>query len=252
MSGPLSAHDELDSPVAYYWRDGAVKDDAPGETLRSRRVSDGVLSGAVDLPALPARLAADWETEIQRLGVEPGDVEPLPLSRVRLRLRWHDYGLCVMAAADWTRSLGLQEVLASSDVALMACRGARYHHDGAQYGGFAFCNLFLSEDKGLDLHFSASGQRIPLRRGTVVIFDTGQPHAVIQRGSSGFDAADFPPELDGSLVFLTWELPIDNAALTRVLQIVFDVDPFAARLDEAQLRLNGRAAEVCPQSGRWL
>ena len=46
--------------------------------------------------------------------------------------------------------------LAASDVALMACRGAKYHHDGAA----AFCNLFLSEDRGLDLHFPATGQRI--------------------------------------------------------------------------------------------
>ncbi len=80
----------------------------------------------------------------------------------------------------------------SNDIALIACRGARYHHDGEQYGGLAFCNLFLSEDKGLDVHFPALDLRIPLRRGTVMIFDTCQPHGVIRRGSYGFDLADFP------------------------------------------------------------
>ncbi len=65
---------------------------------------------------------------------------------------------CVQAVSDWTRApAGVPAVLAASDVALMACRGARYHHDGAQYGGMAFCNLFLSDDKGLDLHFPAIG-----------------------------------------------------------------------------------------------
>ncbi len=235
------------SPVAYYWRGGR---DGQGETLRSRRVSDVVLSGTVAVPQPPARLVADWESDIQHLGSEPGDVEALPLPRARLR--WPDYRHCVQAAAAWTRSLGLQDVLASSDVALMACRGARYHHDGAQYGGFAFCNLFLSEDKGLDLHFAATGHRIPLVRGTVVVFDTGQAHAVIARGSSGFEVADFPPQQDCTQVFLTWELLIENADVARALHVAFDVAPSDGRLlEEAQLRQNGAPAKVCPASGRW-
>lgn len=219
--------------------------------MRSRSVSDVVLSGAVEVPAPPARLVADWEREISlHLELEPGDVEALPLARARAR--WPDYKRCVQAVSDWTQTLGLHEALASAEVALMACRGARYHHDGAQYGGAAFCNLFLGEDRGLDLHFSASGHRIPLRRGTVVIFDTGQPHAVIERGGSGFDAADFPVGRDCSLVFLTWELPIENAAVATALGISFDIDPSTALLlNDEQVWLNGTPASVCPASGRW-
>ncbi len=185
-----------------------------------------------------------------RLGLEPGDVETLPLARARVR--WPEYRLCVQAMADWTRTLGLQEVLASSDVALMACRGAKYHHDGARYGAAAFCNLFLSEDRGLDLHFPATGLRIPLARGTAVLFDTGQPHAVIDRRSSGFDGADFPPEPERAQVFLSWELPIEDVHVARALQIVFDTDPAtASHLKDEQVWLNGARAGVCPQSGRW-
>jgi hypothetical protein len=214
-------------------------------------VSNVVLSATVDVPAPPARLLADWESEISsRLFLEPGDVEPLPLARARTR--WPDYKHCVQAVSDWMRTLGLSEVLASSDVALMACRGAKYHHDGAQYGGAAFCNLFMSEDKGLDLHFSSAGHRIPLTRGTVVIFDTGQPHAVIQRGSSGFDAADFTPERDCSQVFLTWELPIEDVHVGHALGVAFDIDlSTSSQLDEEQVWLNGARAIVCPDSGRW-
>jgi hypothetical protein len=195
--------------------------------LLNRSVSDIVLTGTVDIPAPPARLLADWEREMtQQLNLEPGDVEALPLARARMR--WPDYSVCVQAAADWTRSLGLAEVLADigiqSEIALMACRGARYHHDADQYGGSAFCNLFLSTDKGLDLHFPNIGLRIPLVRGTAVVFDTAQPHAVIPRGatdSHGFHASDFPPELDCSQVFLTWELPIDNAHVAQAMGISF-------------------------------
>ncbi len=221
--------------------------------MRSRCVSPIVLAGSLELPAPPTRLVADWERDIaQYLQLEPGDVEALSLSRARTR--WPDYQTCVQAASDWTKNVwDLKNVLASSEVALMACRGARYHHDGEQYGGAAFCNLFLSEDKGLDLHFASTGHRIPLTRGTAVVFDTGQPHAVIRRGIHGFDPAAFPPDNDSSLVFLTWEFPVEHVDVARVLQITFDTDPAnAAQLADEQVWLDGAPASVCPQSGQWL
>lgn len=231
------------SPLTCYFRSGA--------TIRSRSVSDVVLTSTLDVPELPTRLTADCDREISgRLGLEPGDVEALSLARARMR--WPDYKHWVEAVSDWTLSLDLPELLADCDIALMACRGARYHHDAAQYGGAAFCNLFLSEYKGLDLCFPNSGHRIPLNRGTVVLFDTGQPHAVIQHSSNGFDAGDFGPERDYTLLFLTWELPVENAQVARALNVAFDIDPATGlRLDEEQVRLNGARASVCPKSGRW-
>jgi hypothetical protein len=222
-----------------------------GDAMRSRRVSDIVLSGSLDVPVPPVRLLADWEREIaSRMVLEPGDVETMPLARARLR--WPDYSRCVQAVSDWTSALGMPAVLAASDVALMACRGARYHHDAEQYGSAAFCNLFMSQDKGLDLHFPSLGRRIPLSRGTVVIFDTGQPHGVIQRHSSGFDAAEFAPDRDCTQIFLTWELPIENTHVAHALGVTFDTAPSTSlHLDAEQIRVNGEQAIVCPDSGRW-
>ncbi len=239
------------SPPSPRLRDHLTACFRSGDAMCSRSVSDVVLTSTLDVPAPPASLVADWEREISlHLELEPGDVEALPFARARAR--WPDYKRCVQAVSDWMHPLALDEGLTDCDVALMACRGARYHHDGAQYGAAAFCNLFLSEDKGLDLHFPASSHRIPLRRGTVVVFDTGQPHAVIKRGGAGFDVADFPPGQDCSLVFLTWELPIENAALAQALGISFDIDPSTALLsEEEQIFLNGTPATVCPASGRW-
>ena len=218
--------------------------------MRSRSVSGVVLSGRVEVPAPPARLLADWEREISHMALESGDVEALPLARARAR--WPDYRRCVQAVAGWTRALGLGEVLASSDVALMACRGARYHHDGAQYGAAAFCNLFVSEDKGLDVHFPGTGHRIPLARGTVLVFDTCQPHAVVRRGGSGFQSVDFGPEQDCSQLFLTWELPVEDVRVAHALRVRFDLEPSApAGLEEEQVRVNGEPAGVCPESGQW-
>ncbi|MET3495665.1 hypothetical protein [Variovorax boronicumulans] len=228
--------------TSYFWSDTA---------LRSRSVGGVVLSGTVDVPQPPARLLADWEREIvATLFLEPGDVEPLSLARARMR--WPDYKRCVEAATEWTHTLGLNGVLASSDIALMACRGAKYHHDGEQYGSAAFCNLFVSEDKGLEVYFPCIGHRIPLARGTVLMFDTAQPHAVIRRGSGGFDADDFASDCDCTQLFLTWELPIENADVARALRIDFDTDPStASRLSEEQVWLNGARASVCPESGQW-
>lgn len=232
--------------------EGATAFYRQGQAMRSRSVSATVLSGVVDVPLPPARLLADWTREItQNLALEPGDVESLPLARARMR--WPDYGLCVQAAADWTRSLGLHDLLASGEVALMACRGARYHHDGAQYGGAAFCNLFLSDDRAQDLHFPLSGQRIGLRRGTVVVFDTGQPHGVIARHASGFAPGDFAPGADCSQVFLTWELSIGHPVLARALGIRCDTaQRTAAQLEIEQVWHQGAPGDVCPNTGRWL
>jgi hypothetical protein len=227
-----------------------------GEALRSRSVGDVVLTQTLEVPAPPARLLADWQREIaQQLTLEPGDVESLPLARARMR--WPDYRQCVDTVADWTRALGLAEVLAASDVALMACRGARYHHDGAQYGAAVFCNLFLSEDCGMDVHFPHTGQRFPLVRGTALIFDTGQPHAVIARHASGFDVADFAGKQNCDQVFLTWELPVEDARVSQALHIAFDTDPATAlRLEQAQepeqVWYRGAPATVCPRTGQCI
>lgn len=240
MRNPRQPQTVQDVLTSHFWS---------GDAIRSRSVSDLVLSGLVDIPSPAARLTADWEREVLRLGLEPGDVEALSLARARAR--WPDFRRTVQSTSEWARSLGLHEALAESDMALMACRGARYHHDGEQYGSAAFCNLFLSEDMGLDVHFFASGDRIPLRRGTAIIFDTCQPHGVVQRGGESFDPVDFA-SLDCTQVFLTWELPIEDAHVARMLGVTFDVDPATSlQMDEEQVRRGGKRLRVCPQTGRW-
>ena len=226
--------------TAYFWH---------GDALRSRSVSRLVHCTQLTLPVLPPRLLADCEREVaHHLALEPGDVAALSLARARTR--WPQYRQCVQAVADWLGTLGLQQVLADSDVALMACRGTRYHHDADQYGSKAFCNLFVSEDSGMDLHFPAAGHLIPLARGTVLVFDTGQCHAVIPRGGSfKLQAAKVEADVQtGTQLFLTWELPIEHAQVAQALQIELDTDPLtASRLEEEQLWIGGRRAPVCSE-----
>lgn len=239
----------MQQPLTAYYLDN--DNDSEDKRIRSRSVSDVVLTGKVDVPAPPVRLLLDWEREMQHMVLEAGDVEALPLARTRMR--WPEYATCVRAVTDWARTVGLHDVLTESDIALMACRGARYHHDAKHYGRSAFCNLFLSENKGLDLHFPSAGLRIPLIKGTVVVFDTAQPHAVIWSGSSSFKVSDFPTELDCSQVFLTWELPITHPRIAQALGISFDIVPTESPLcEDGLVWLNGMKANVCPESGQWL
>ena len=113
--------------------------------------------------------------------------------------------------------------------------------------------MFLSEDRAQDLYFPLSGQRIGLRRGTVVLFDTGQPHGVIARHATGFAPGDFAPTADCSQAFLTWELPLSQPALTQVLGIRFDTArTTAALLEVEQVWHQAAPGEVCPNTGRWL
>jgi hypothetical protein len=74
----------------------------------------------------------------------------------------------------------------------------------------------------LDLHFVNTGLRIPLVQGTVVIFDTYQPHTVFVRDRVNFEASDFSDARELTQVFLTWELPVGNPQLAQLLGIEFD------------------------------
>lgn len=223
-----------------------------GDVMRWRSVSAMVRSAVLEVPVPPARLVADWRREIfSQLGLEPGDIEALPLARTRLR--WREFPGCVDAAERWMQTLGLPDVLQSSEMALMGSRGTGYHHDGAHYGGAAFCNVFLSEDGGTEMHFPAAGHRIALARGTAVIFDPCQPHAIIKRGAPGFDEADFSPEQDRAQVFLTWELPIERVDVMRALGVTFDmVGAGTLPALPQQVWREGAPARLCPRTGAWL
>jgi hypothetical protein len=215
-----------------------------------RYVSKQVLSAHIDIPALPSRLTTDCEREIrERFQLTPGDVEALSLARARTR--WPGYRIYLQAIEAWMGECGMPGLLGGSEIALMACRGARYHHDANDYGGHAFCNLFLSEAKGLDLHFPYANKNIHLQRGSAVIFDTAQPHAVTSIASMEFSEDAFTPEKDCTLLFLTWELPITSPALASALgfnsQTVADS---ALQLVNGLLLHNNELLHLCPRTGK--
>jgi hypothetical protein len=223
-----------------------------GDGMRTRSVGAAVRSAVLNVPIPPARLLADWHREISvQLGLGAGDIEALPLTRTRLR--WPELPHCFAAVAQWLETLGVPDVLGTCEVALMASRGTGYHHDGARYGSKAFCNVFLSADSGTDFHFPAAAHRIALVRGTAVIFDPCQPHAIIKRNASAFAAADFASDAMRPQVFLTWELPVEHDAVQAILGVGFDRAPLTpAQSRVEQVWRNGAPVTLCPETGSWL
>jgi len=223
-----------------------------GDVMRRRTVGVIVRTAVLEVPTPPAPLLADWHRDVSRqLGLEAGDIEPLAIGRTRLR--WPQLRHCLDAVRQWPGVATMADALAGADPALMASRGTRYHHDGALYGGKAFCNLFLSDERETELHFPATGRRIALTRGTVLLFDPCQPHAIIRRGSRGFDAAGFAPERLPPQVFLTWELPIEHSEVAAAVGVHVDVGPPPDALaQDEQVLCNGKALALCPATGAWL
>ena len=228
------------------------------------RIVSGLLGPSV-LPALADHLRADWQRDlVTQVPLTPGDVNALSLARARRR--WPAYRATVQAVADWLQSYGVCADLNRAETALMACRGAHYHHDATQYSGSVFCNLFLTEDRGQDVHFPHAGLRVPLRYGTVLLFDTGQPHAVIRRSAEAFDPAHFcspahsdaeteadsDPYPENAHVFLTWEIPIADTGVAAALDIEStDHCTTCEQPAAAHLCWHGRPVDVCPFTGTW-
>lgn len=181
-----------------------------------RPVSLECHSAHLSIPAPPRALVADWRREILgQLGLEPGDIDVMPLARTRRR--WAQMPMAIDAVGKWLLALDMPDVLQHVEPALMGCRGTPYHHDGERYGDKVFCNLFLGPDADVDLHMPAAGVRLPVHDGTVVLFDPSQPHALVRRSSAGFATSDFADGAHQSQVFLTWELPLANAVVARSL-----------------------------------
>jgi len=223
-----------------------------GAALRSRSVSTVVRATVLELPIVAPSLLADWHREIrEQLHLQPGDIEAMRWARTRSR--WREHRLCLDSAGRWMQALDLPGVLDASELALMASRGTPYHHDGALYADAAFCNVFLSEDGGTDLHFPLSACRVALVRGTAVVFDPCQPHAIVKRGAPGFAAADFAPASMPPQVFLTWEMPIEREDLARSLGVGFDMAaPSPSPQEGAGVWYKGAPVQLCPATGRLL
>ena len=106
-----------------------------------------------------------------------------------------------------------------ADFEWYVCRGAFYHND-AHYDARLF-GIWCIQAPPIDLVFSRVGVRVPLRRGTFVVFDPFEVHGVLGSCRSVYTATDYR-EMD-SAVFLGFELDI-TAETARACDIGYDLE----------------------------
>lgn len=134
---------------------------------------------------MPAIAPQDWEQlvdEVSRIGYwDAGDV-----------LVVRDTVLAGLHApvVDWLVANGFPQEVRSASNYTLGCLGSGFHEDSKFYPAEFFCIMWLEDDEDWDLMFPHSGQRIELRRGTVVAFDPANVHGVVSRGSDVFRPED--------------------------------------------------------------
>lgn len=186
---------------------------SPANALRrlpsggSRTISTTVLSTEVSLAPLLDCHIDRWCTAMSPLTLCPGDIANIGSV---------DTEFCPSEHVDALRScMQAWGIPPGSEAPItLVCQGAGFHHDADSYASHGFCVLWLSDDVGWDLVFPLTGERVALRYGTVVLFDSALPHGVVQRGAGSYDANVFVDASCG--LFLSQDFPLHAIARQRL------------------------------------
>ena len=156
------------------------------------RTKAGIVAhGVLDLPGLTVDQRECWDrllalvAEREGSGLDSGDV----------------FNLQTLAIDDGSYiPLGISVLIGPviSDLAgqfvriptplMIGCYGAHLHDDG---DGQIFAVVWLSEDEGLEFYTKDENVRVPLRYGTVVVFDAYMEHGVRRVGDQHIDRQDY-------------------------------------------------------------
>ncbi|WP_146039499.1 MULTISPECIES: hypothetical protein [unclassified Variovorax] len=142
----------------------------------------------------------------------------------------------------WLATFGIRKADFVDAGTLNACEGSTFHEDSQAYGNEFFCIQWLEHTDPWDLVFPESGIRIPLSRGSTVLFDPANVHGVVGRGCSQFDE----PSLGdyGVQAFSSLNLK-SNPKLMRL----FDVAWLKDSHDTLDLTWNEPPRRVCHLTG---
>ncbi len=138
---------------------------------------------------------------------------------------------------------GEQEPMSVGTVQLV-CRGARPHYDvGSPAWERTLFWVLALQDSDTDLLFGHLGLRFPVRAGMLFVFDPGQPHAVVSRGSQSFRASDFK-KVSNRQHFLTCERKLSPDEW-RALGVVIDApDNLDLQMPDVRTYLVGKACTL--------
>lgn len=161
---------------------------AGGAHGQYRTLSDKILSGKLALPAEQAAVSRAWRESLEDVTQRVGDVSNLGADVARANPVDESTLNSVFA---WLLEQGLPDLSGPSSMSIFGCRAAPFHHDMWAFGDSLFCVVWMSEDVGLELVFPQLGKRVPLEMGTVIVFDSGQPHGVLWKGKKHYVEASY-------------------------------------------------------------
>ena len=237
----------MQTPEFVAFPGASVRCPMPYMAASSRTVSDVVLSGVLDLGAVSA--IDDWADSTSNFAYGPGEVFTIEAFHAKT---WAGVQRCRDLATDWAEQQGVGEAFRVSEVSALACAGSSFHHDAVGFPGVVFCIVWLSEDANLDMYLPHIDRRIPLRAGTIVLFDSAQPHGVVERGSKTWCEKSYGNREEWTQFFLSWDLDLTANDVARTLQIELSQDVLTDCHDDFNPRVNGAASRVHPDSGAWI
>jgi hypothetical protein len=151
------------------------------------------------------------------------------------------------AIDTWLGTHGLAQCKRKGPATPLACTGASFHHDADSYADEVFCVLWLSDDTPWDLYFPYIQTRVPLRYGTVILFDSAQPHGVVPHGATAFDFDEENLAYQTG-VFLSQDLVVD-----RRLRAALGLQTYSRRGKQGFVLLNEQDCrdELDPETAVW-
>jgi hypothetical protein len=210
-----------------------------------RTISEKVFVGQIDVGDKQKTVSKSWVSSISKWGIDPGEVDAVS-SKV---LAAHPVDDVLIAdALEWFSERGLMISPESSGLTVMQCRAVGFHQDIACYGDKLFAIVWLGEQPGLDLFFPHINVRVPLNMGTVVIFDSGQPHGVLGREFIYYnEEAHSGVQVNN---FLSFEFEANQRSTASVMnyQLLENCNNWRGKI---AVMPHGMTQNVCKESGYW-
>jgi len=204
----------------------------------SRTISSTIISGKVELLPMTEQENDRWSEQVAGVGfTEMGAIANFG---DRTELITPE----VQAAIDsWLTSQGVHAKRGQAALPL-ACTGAGFHHD-LDYKDEMFCVIWLSDDTPWDIYFPYIEKRIPLEYGTIFVFDSMQPHGVVPRGASEFNAEAFEYATGA---FASQDLVLNRACRTRM-----GIKKYSRKGKRGMHMLNEEYVRdsLSPETGEW-
>lgn len=202
---------------------------------RLRTVSKRVFHGTADLPDLDANeVERLLDTAVNSTAWWPGEI---------LTMQVPSPASAKEPVLAWLAKKGFPAPVLQEGDGLFLTEGSWFHHDADDYPASLFCVQWLEETDPWDLLFPESGLRIPLTRGTIVLFDPSNVHGVVYRGKDVFDQEGF---LGGNGVQLFSSMCLE---LTDAYVDLFDIRWHSRPTGSVDLTWLRHPFSVCQETG---